>query len=136
MAWQLMPLLETLYNAPNRTSNHIYMVLVIFLMLSQDSTFNASIHKLVKIFLFVSSITYSAWQFELLFILQMLPNVPWYKERLLHQTSLGSLMVIILIRTVKYNLSKLRVRSGSFIWSFSFSICFSFLYCPATHSLL
>ncbi|XP_057771541.1 uncharacterized protein LOC130991379 isoform X2 [Salvia miltiorrhiza] len=80
----LMPMLETLYNAPNRTSNHIYMVLVIFLILSQDSTFNASIHKL------------------------MLPNVPWYKERLLSQTSLGSLMVIILIRTVKYNLSKLR----------------------------
>lgn len=80
----LMPMLETLYNAPNRTSNHIYMVLVIFLILSQDSTFNASLHKL------------------------MLPNVPWYKERLLNQTSLGSLMVIILIRTVKYNLSKLR----------------------------
>ncbi|KAL0287290.1 UNVERIFIED_CONTAM: Dymeclin [Sesamum calycinum] len=38
----------------------------------------------------------------------MLPNVPWYQERLLHQTSLGSLMIIILIRTVKYNLSKLR----------------------------
>ncbi|KAH6821680.1 dyggve-melchior-clausen syndrome protein [Perilla frutescens var. hirtella] len=80
----LMPLLETLYNAPNRTSNHIYMVLVIFLILSQDSTFNASLHKL------------------------MLPNVPWYKERLLNQTSLGSLVLIILIRTVKYNLSKLR----------------------------
>ncbi|KAL1543304.1 dymeclin-like [Salvia divinorum] len=80
----LMPMLETLYNASNRTSNHIYMVLVIFLILSQDSTFNASIHRL------------------------MLPNVPWYKERILNQTSLGSLMVIILIRTVKYNLSKLR----------------------------
>ncbi|KAK4381769.1 Dymeclin [Sesamum angolense] len=42
----LMPMLETLYNAPSRTSNHIYMVLVIFLILSQDSSFNASIHKL------------------------------------------------------------------------------------------
>ncbi|XP_071940479.1 uncharacterized protein [Coffea arabica] len=80
----LMPMLETLYNASRRTSNQIYMVLIILLILSQDSSFNASIHKL------------------------MLPNVPWYQERLLHQTSLGSLMVIILIRTVKYNLSKLR----------------------------
>ncbi|KAK4434054.1 Dymeclin [Sesamum alatum] len=80
----LMPMLETLYNAPKRTSNHIYMVLIILLILSQDSSFNASVHKL------------------------MLPNVPWYQERLLHQTSLGSLMIIILIRTVKYNLSKLR----------------------------
>lgn len=80
----LMPLLETLYNAPKRSSNQIYMVLIILLILSQDSSFNASIHKLI------------------------LPSVPWYQERLLHQTSLGSLMVIILIRTVKYNLSKLR----------------------------
>ncbi|KAK6117208.1 hypothetical protein DH2020_049087 [Rehmannia glutinosa] len=68
----LMPMLETLYNAPSRTSNHIYMVLVIFLILSQDSSFNASVHKL------------------------MLPNVPWYQERLLNQTSLGSLMDVYL----------------------------------------
>ncbi|KAE9455383.1 hypothetical protein C3L33_12704, partial [Rhododendron williamsianum] len=83
-SYLLMPLLETLYNAPKRSSNQIYMVLIILLILSQDSSFNASIHKLI------------------------LPSVPWYQERLLHQTSLGSLMVIILIRTVKYNLSKLR----------------------------
>ncbi|KAI4342710.1 hypothetical protein MLD38_027301 [Melastoma candidum] len=80
----LMPILETLYNASRRSSNHIYMLLIILLILSQDSTFNASIHKL------------------------LLPSIPWYQERLLHQTSLGSLMVIILIRTVKYNLSKMR----------------------------
>lgn len=80
----LMPILEALYNAPRRSANQIYMLLIILLILSQDSSFNASIHKL------------------------MLPGVPWYKERLLHQTSLGSLMVIILIRTVQYNLSKLR----------------------------
>ncbi|XP_077247325.1 uncharacterized protein LOC143887097 [Tasmannia lanceolata] len=80
----LMPILETLYNASRRTSNQIYMLLIILLILSQDSSFNASIYKL------------------------MLPNVPWYEERLLHHTSLGSLMVIVLIRTVKYNLSKLR----------------------------
>ncbi|GMH08470.1 hypothetical protein Nepgr_010310 [Nepenthes gracilis] len=80
----LMPILETLYNASRKTSNHIYMLLVILLILSQDSTVNASIHKL------------------------MLHNVPWYEERRLVHTSLGSLMVIILIRTVKYNLSKMR----------------------------
>ncbi|KAH0994061.1 hypothetical protein GBA52_005544 [Prunus armeniaca] len=80
----LMPILEALYNAPKRSSNQIYMLLIILLILSQDSSFNASIHKLI------------------------VPSVPWYKERLLHQTSLGSLMVITLIRTVQYNLSKLR----------------------------
>ncbi|XP_050218594.1 uncharacterized protein LOC126669224 [Mercurialis annua] len=80
----LMPILETLYNASKRTSNHIYILLIILLILSQDSSFNASSHKMI------------------------LPSVPWYQDHLLHQTSLGSLMVIILIRTVKYNLSKLR----------------------------
>ncbi|KAJ4967966.1 hypothetical protein NE237_014667 [Protea cynaroides] len=80
----LMPILETLYNASRRTSNQIYMLLIILLILSQDSSFHASIHKLI------------------------LPSVPWYQERLLHHTSLGSLMVIILTRTVKYNLSKMR----------------------------
>ncbi|KAL6184994.1 hypothetical protein ACLB2K_041129 [Fragaria x ananassa] len=80
----LMPILEALYDAPKRTSNQIYMLLIILLILGQDSSFNASIHKLI------------------------LPTVPWYKERLLHQTSLGSLMIITLIRTVQYNLSKLR----------------------------
>ncbi|XP_022748791.1 dymeclin-like, partial [Durio zibethinus] len=80
----LMPILETLYNASRRTSNQIYMLLIILLILSQDSSFNASIHKMI------------------------LSGVPWYKEHLLHQTSLGSLTVIILIRTVQYNLSKLR----------------------------
>ena len=45
---QLMPMLETLYNASKRTSNQIYMVLIILLILSQDSSFNASIHKLVS----------------------------------------------------------------------------------------
>uniref|UniRef100_A0A0D6R327 Dymeclin n=1 Tax=Araucaria cunninghamii TaxID=56994 RepID=A0A0D6R327_ARACU len=80
----LMPVLEMLYDAPRRSSNQIYMLLIILLILSQDSSFNASIHKLI------------------------LPNVPWYREQLLPRTSLGSLMVVILIRTVKYNLSKHR----------------------------
>ncbi|CAN8306303.1 unnamed protein product [Cochlearia groenlandica] len=81
----LMPILETLYNASKRTSsNQIYMMLIVLLILSQDSSFNACVHKMI------------------------LPSVPWYKEHLLHQTSLGSLMVIILIRTVQHNLSKLR----------------------------
>ncbi|XAR49055.1 hypothetical protein NMG60_11032089 [Bertholletia excelsa] len=79
----LMPLLETLYDAPKRASNQIYLVLIVLLILSQDSSFNASVHKLI------------------------LARVPWYQEHCLHQMSLGSLMFIILIRTVKYNLSKM-----------------------------
>mmetsp|Transcript_6392 Transcript_6392/g.22497 ORF Transcript_6392/g.22497 Transcript_6392/m.22497 type:complete len:708 (-) Transcript_6392:16-2139(-) len=80
----LAPLLEMLYHAPERRPNQIYMLLIILLILSQDASFNANIHKLE------------------------LPSVPWYRERLVNNISLGSLLVVVLIRTVKYNLSKLR----------------------------
>lgn len=53
----------------------------------------------------------------------MLPSVPWYQERRIHQTSLGSLMIIILVRIVKYNLSKLRVRLGAMLSAY-FLFCF------------
>lgn len=109
---QLMPILEALYNASMRSSNQIYMLLIILLILSQDSSFNASIHKLVRLMsscLLAWFPTYMRFSYVLLPRAQILPAVPWYKERLLHQTSLGSLMVIILIRTIQFNLSKLRV---------------------------
>jgi hypothetical protein len=80
----MLPLMEMLYNAPSRTPNQIYILLIIVLILSQDASFNANIHKLV------------------------VRDVPWYKERMLRDTTLGSLLVVLLIRTVKYNLSKLR----------------------------
>eukprot|EP00250_Pteridium_aquilinum_P013996 c21711_g1_i1 orf=215-2221(+) len=80
----LMPLLEMLYDAPSRSLRQTYMLVIILLILSQDSSFNSSLHKMV------------------------LQGVPWFKERILTQTTLGSLTVVILIRTVKYNLAALR----------------------------
>jgi len=80
----VLPLMEMLYNAVQRTPNQIYMILIILLILSQDPSFNANIHKVI------------------------VQAVPWYKERLLTKVSLGSLVVILLIRTIKYNLAKLR----------------------------
>ncbi|XP_044444438.1 dymeclin-like [Triticum aestivum] len=44
----LMPIFEMLYDASRKTSNQIYMLLITLLILSQDSTFNASVHKLVR----------------------------------------------------------------------------------------
>ena len=80
----MLPLMEMLYHTSSRTPNQIYILLIIVLILSQDASFNANIHKLV------------------------VRDVPWYKERMLRDTTLGSLLVVLLIRTVKYNLSKLR----------------------------
>jgi hypothetical protein len=42
----MLPLMEMLYNAPSRTPNQIYILLIIVLILSQDASFNANIHKL------------------------------------------------------------------------------------------
>lgn len=80
----LVPLLEMLYHAPRRAPNQIYMLLIILLILSQDASFNAAAHSLV------------------------LPAIPWYQERMLRQTTLGSAIIIMLTRTVKYNLVQLR----------------------------
>lgn len=79
----LLPLLELLYLAHERTANQMYMLLIILLMLSQDSAFAQNIH----------SIT--------------LQSVPFYRERST-RTTLGSLLVVLLLRTAHYNLAKLR----------------------------
>jgi len=66
-----------------RTSR-VYMLLIILLMLSQDGGFVSTAHAV------------------------MLPTVPWFKERLLHDISVGSLLVVVLVRTTQYNLSRLQ----------------------------
>ncbi|XP_072387855.1 dymeclin [Diabrotica undecimpunctata] len=80
----IVPILKSLYNAPNSNSHHIYMSLIILLILSEDDSFNETIHDL------------------------KLKNVPWYVERALTDISLGGLLIIIVIRTVQYNMLKMR----------------------------
>ncbi len=41
---------------------------------------------------------------------QIVPNVPWYVERRLTAVPLGSLMVMVLIKTVQVNITHIRVR--------------------------
>ena len=49
---------------------------------------------------------------------QVLAEVPWFKERILTRVSLGSLIVIILLKASVFNLAKLQVRrwSGQRCW--------------------
>ena len=42
----LLPLLELLYCAHQRTANQLYMLLIILLMLSQDSAFAQNVHRI------------------------------------------------------------------------------------------
>lgn len=48
---------------------------------------------------------------ELLFLLfQILKNITWYAERVLTEISLGSLLILVVIRTIQYNMTRTRVR--------------------------
>merc|ERR1712196_27353 len=75
-----LPLLKKLYNAKELHPNHLYILLTIILMLSQDTSFNTHAHAIV------------------------LTHVPWYKDRILHNISLGSLAITTLVRTVQHNM--------------------------------
>lgn len=76
---------RTLYNAPQSNNHHIYMSLIILLILSEDDLFNTSVHDVT------------------------MKNVDWYKERDLSEISLGGLLILVVIRTIQYNMLKMRV---------------------------
>ncbi|KAL7303253.1 hypothetical protein TKK_0004452 [Trichogramma kaykai] len=82
----IVPILKILYNAPDNTSHHIYMSLIILLILSEDESFNKSVHDTV------------------------LKGVTWYTERSISEISLGGLLILVVIRTIQYNMLKMRDR--------------------------
>ncbi|XP_011501964.1 PREDICTED: dymeclin [Ceratosolen solmsi marchali] len=82
----IIPILRVLYNAPENTSHHIYMSLIILLILSEDETFNKKVHDI------------------------MLKGITWYTERSISEISLGGLLILVVIRTIQYNMLKMRDR--------------------------
>lgn len=80
----VVPILQTLYNAPDSTSHHIYMSLIVLLILSEDDGFNKAVHQI------------------------QLKNVAWYTERSIAEISLGGLLILVVIRTIQYNMIKMR----------------------------
>uniref|UniRef100_A0A673FYF3 Dymeclin n=1 Tax=Sinocyclocheilus rhinocerous TaxID=307959 RepID=A0A673FYF3_9TELE len=82
----VLPILEILYHVEERNSHHVYMALIILLILTEDDTFNRSIHEV------------------------MLKNISWYTERVLTEISLGSLLILVVIRTIQFNMTRTRVR--------------------------
>ncbi|KAF4518163.1 hypothetical protein B566_EDAN007854, partial [Ephemera danica] len=80
----VVPILRTLYHAPDSNSHHIYMSLIILLILSEDEIFNKTIHQ------------------------TKLKSVTWYTERSISEISLGGLLVLVVIRTIQYNMLKMR----------------------------
>ncbi|XP_047426106.1 dymeclin [Mugil cephalus] len=80
----VLPILEILYHVEDRNSHHVYMALIILLILTEDDAFNRSVHEVV------------------------LKNVPWYTERSLTEISLGSLLILVVIRTIQFNMTRTR----------------------------
>nr|KAI8752104.1 dymeclin-like [Biomphalaria glabrata] len=80
----VMPLLKILYDSQEKSSHHIYMGLIILLILSEDEVFNKAVHEI------------------------MVKNVQWYKERPLSEISLGGLLILVVIRTIQYNMTRMR----------------------------
>ncbi|XP_037950321.1 dymeclin-like [Teleopsis dalmanni] len=80
----VIPILQTLYHAPDSTSHHIYMSLIVLLILSEDDSFNKNVHTII------------------------LKNISWYTERTISEISLGGLLILVVIRTIQYNMLKMR----------------------------
>lgn len=80
----LLPLLKILYSQIEKGSHHVYMVLIIFIILSEEPLFNSAIHQIV------------------------VHTVPWYKDRILTDITLGSLTTLIMIRSFQFNTFRIR----------------------------
>ncbi|XP_031433089.1 dymeclin [Clupea harengus] len=80
----VIPILEILYHVEDRNSHHVYMALIILLILTEEDSFNRSIHEVV------------------------LKNINWYTERTLTEISLGSLLILVVIRTIQFNMTRTR----------------------------
>ena len=61
-----VPILQQLYRSNHKAPSQLYMLLIIVLILSEDSAFAQNLHQIT------------------------VPSVPWFKERLLQKTSLGT----------------------------------------------
>ncbi|XP_014782112.1 dymeclin [Octopus bimaculoides] len=80
----VMPILQILYHAQDKNSHHIYMALIILLILSEDDVFNRAIHDVT------------------------IKHVPWFKERSINEVTLGGLLILVVIRTIQYNMTRMR----------------------------
>ncbi|UJR14717.1 hypothetical protein I4U23_001710 [Adineta vaga] len=80
----VLPVLRVIYAATERNSHHIYMSLIILLILSEDDYFNRTIHDI------------------------KLKKLTWYTERSLNEITLGGLLVAVVLRTIQFNMTRMR----------------------------
>jgi len=69
---------------PFRSQSQLYLVVILLLLFSQDTSFGSDVFRRT-----------------------MVSSVPWYKERYLKDISLGSVMLLTLLRSLTFNLNRL-----------------------------
>jgi hypothetical protein len=111
----LVPLMESLYIQPELSCNRVYMILIVLLILSQVCEDVAPLDNFIRFFilLFMCVIVSACRPQDSSFSENvngrvLLASVPWVKERVLHDMSLGSLILVLLFRLMQLNLAKLR----------------------------
>jgi len=75
----------SIQSCPFRSPSQLYVIIILLLLFSQDASFGSDAFRRIKI-----------------------PVVPFYKERNLKEISLGSLLVLSLLRNLTFNLNRLR----------------------------
>ena len=58
---------------------------------------------------------------------QVLAKVPWYGDRTLSNVSLGSVMVMVLVRAIQTNIAHVRVRGGGGFLVYIYSTMFPYI---------
>ena len=76
----VVPILELLMNMKDKKMNHVYILMIILLILSQDSSFAHNANGLI------------------------LKDITLYKKRPMHNIRLDSLMVMVLLQVALYNI--------------------------------
>lgn len=85
------------------------MSLIILLILSEDETFNKRIHEIVSIIILYVIVMINIMINNYIILPKMLKGVTWYTERSISEISLGGLLILVVIRTIQYNMFKMRV---------------------------
>ncbi|GAX25400.1 hypothetical protein FisN_5Lh500 [Fistulifera solaris] len=71
-------------NCPFRSQSQLYVMIILLLIFSQDTSFGADAFRRISI-----------------------QSIPWYKERNLKTISLGSMIVLSMLRSLTFNLNRL-----------------------------
>jgi len=72
---------------PFRSQSQLYLILILLLIFSQDPNFGRDSFRRVRV---------------------SIPTVKWYKERHIKEASLGSIILLVLLRTTTFNLNRLQ----------------------------